>query len=515
MNYSSFCRLPALCLVVCLSARWGAAQTPASSLAAKSDVAKETAPVIQATVRVESPRQKIYGFGGSITYGADTTFDFVNREAAYEALFTELRIDILRLRNWHGYAKPGSQERFETVTRKFAGAAKRWSVPSKRGGKGPVRLMFTSWSPPENLKSNQRVSGREDGTEKGLENVTLARDPDGKYQYAAYADWWLASLKKFRQLSGTLPQYIALQNEQDFLPSYEGMKFLPTEGIGRGGYHFAGYDRALAAVSDRLTGAFGAGAPKIVGPETFTLQIRDGVLNLRPYADPSTPAGRTTLSHLFGISYHLYGSGAGPKDNDPGQTRLRAALMEAAKTYHDPRTGIDKPLFQTEYIEGDTLTKLGSIMHESLTTGENSAYLVWVLTRKYDPSSSMLISFNLDGSKEIRRHDRFWAMKHFSYFVGEGWRRVDAVTSDAAVKLSAYRSPSGASLVAVVVNPTDTARKVVFKPQGAGFDRMSAKESYRSTEGDTGEHWRSLGPVAPGQAIEMPPKSMITIRFAK
>jgi glucuronoarabinoxylan endo-1,4-beta-xylanase len=492
--------------------------------AAQADTFLAVAPVaapagtVRATIHAGAPRQKIYGFGGSITYAADSTFDFAGREATYEAIFSELKLDILRLRNWHGYAAAGSQERFEKITQEYASAARRWSAPARRGpDKGPVRIMFTSWSPPEYLKSNNRVSGREDGTEKGLENVTLARDKDGKYRYAAYANWWLASLAKYRSLAGgKLPDYIALQNEQDFLPSYEGMKFLPTEGIGRGGFHFAGYDRAIAAVQPRLQGAFGAETPKIVGPETFTLQVNDkGILNVRPYADPATPQGRETLSHLWGISFHFYGSGAGPKDNDPGQKRFQNALTVAAKTYHDPQHKIDKPLFQTEYIEGDTLTKLGGIMHESLTKGEVGAYLVWVLTRKYDPSSSMLVSFSLDGSREIRRHDRFWAMKHFSYFVGEGWRRVEAEVTDPEVKLSAYRSPSGGSLVAVAINPTDTPRRVVFAPDGAGFKSGGAAETYRSTEGDAGEHWHKLGPLAPGQAVEMPPKSMVTLRFTK
>ena len=494
-----------------------AAQAPAGGPGAAASQAAAPAAAVRAVLRADAPRQTIYGFGGSITYGADSTADFVGREAAYEAIFSELRIDILRLRNWHGYAAPGAQDRFEAVTREYAGAAKRWSDPARRGPeKGPVRVLFTSWSPPERLKSNNRVQGREDGTDKGKENVTLRRLPGGKYDYDGYADWWREGLEKYRQLSGgALPDYIALQNEQDFLPSYEGMKFLPTEGIGKGGYHFAGYDRALAAVHGRLGGAFGASAPKIIGPETFTIQVRDGVLNLRPYADPATPEGRATLDRLWGVSFHLYGSGAGPKDNDPTQARFRAALAEAAKTYHDPKAGVNKPLFQTEYIEGDTLTKLGVIMHESLTTGENAAYLVWLLTRRYDPSSSMLVSFSMDGSRDIRKHDRFWAMKHYSYFVGENWKRVEAEASDPAVKLSAYRSPSGASLVAVAVNPTDQARSVVFAPDGAGFAGRGTAEAYRSTEGDSGEHWRALGPVAAGSAVEMPPKSMLTLRFTQ
>lgn len=496
----------------------GAALALCSLIGSPLLAAAASVPLINASLHAGAPRQTIYGFGGSITYGADSTAGFVGREAAYEAIFSELRLDILRLRNWNGYADPKTQAQFEAVTREYVSAARRWSDPAKRGpDKGPVRILFTAWSPPEALKSNHRLSGREDGTNQGAENATLARGADGSYQYEAYADWWLASLVKYRELSGgKLPDYITLQNELDFLPSYEGMKLLPTEGIGRGGYPFAGYDRALAAVHKRLTGEFGAATPKIVGPETFSLQVNpNGVLNLRPYADPTTPKGRETLSQLWGVSFHLYGSGAGPKDNDPDQKRFHTALAAAAKTYHDPEHGIEKPLFETEYTEGDTLTRLGSIMNDTLTTGEAGAYLVWLLTRKYDPTSSMLVSFLLDGGKDIRRHDRFWAMKHFSYFVGEGWRRVDADTSDAQIKLSAYRSPSGDSLVAVAVNPTDTARSLRFSPDGAGFDRLGAAEAYRSTEGDSGEHWRSLGPIAYGQTVEMPPRSMLTLRFLK
>jgi hypothetical protein len=56
---------------------------------------------------------------------------------------------------------------------------------------------------------------------------------------------------------------------------------------------------------------------------------------------------------------------------------------------------------------------------------------------------------------------------------------------------------------------------VTLVPSGAGFDRLGAAEAYRSTEGDAGEHWRPLGPVPPGRAVEMPPRSMVTVRFAR
>src|SRR4051812_37733445 len=98
------------------SAFWAFSEGRAASGQTPSGPSATTAPpVVRAALHAGSPRQTIYGFGGSITYGADSTADFAGREAAYEAIFSELRIDILRLRNWNGYAVPGSQDRFEKI----------------------------------------------------------------------------------------------------------------------------------------------------------------------------------------------------------------------------------------------------------------------------------------------------------------------------------------------------------------------------------------------------------------
>jgi len=128
----------------------------------------------------------------------------------------------------------------------------------------------------------------------------------------------------------------------------------------------------------------------------------------------------------------------------------------------------------------------------------------------------MLVSFNVDnGSREITKHERFYAMKHFSYFVGEGWYRVVSEVSTEGVLVSGYRSPDGKSLVAVAVNGTGTAQSVVLQPEGAGFSKAEGVEVYRSTEGATGERWVSLGRVKAGEVVEMPPRSVVTVRFGR
>jgi O-glycosyl hydrolase len=449
-------------------------------------------------------RQPIYGFGGSQTYNGDLLAGFANREAVYRALFADLNLDILRLRNYYNY--DGLEDNFEAKTREFAMAARRWSDPQKRAGKGPVRLMFTSWSPPASLKSNRLVSGRSDGTDKGLENATLRRNPDGRYAYGEFADWWLASLQKFKELTGGYPDYIALQNELDLSVPYEGCRFLPGEGTGEHGYSFAGYDQALAAVSDRLTGALGAQTPKILGPETFTIRREpDHKSHVQNYVDPTTASGRAVLARLFGISFHIYGSGA--EAPDPGE--FHTLLNTLRQTYRTDGAG--KPLFQTEFLEGPSLTSVAGMIHDTLTIGGASAYLVWISARSVSQPGYALVYYNpYDGS--VERRERFYAVKHFSAFVGEGYHRIETDCSDPALKLSAYIGPGGDRLVAVLINPTGQERRVTLVPDSEPF-RNAATNLYRSSEGESGERWRDLGTLGPDHLITLPPRSVATVTF--
>lgn len=464
------------------------------------------------TLRVSAVRQPIYGFGGSQTFNGDALADYPGREVVYQALFGELKLDIFRLRNYHDYA--GQQERFEKITREFASAARRWGDPKRRGGKGPVRLLFTSWSPPARLKSNNLVSGRSDGTAQGSEDVTLKREANGQYAYAGFADWWLASVERFHDLCGAYPDYITLQNELDWAVAYEGCEFLPTEGIGKNGFSFAGYDRALIAVSDRLRGALGARAPKILGPETFSIQLGNGLPGapgasgtprVQLWADPTTASGRAVLDRLFGVSYHIYGVDA--ESPEPRHARFHTALKAVADAYRPTQ----KPMFQTEFLEGDTLISLAEMIHDTLAVGEASAYFVWISARTTRAPGYALVYYNPE-DRSIERRERFYAMKHFSAFVGEGWNRIEADCADPAVRLSAYRRRANGELVAVLINPTDGDRRVALSPEGDAY-KSAMTVVYRTTQGEGGERWRDLGPLPAGNVVTLPKKSVATVRY--
>lgn len=466
-------------------------------------------PPAAATVQVGAVRQPIYGFGGSQTYAGDSLADFTGRDAVYKALFQDLKIDIFRLRNYHGY--PGEQEKFERVTRDFARGALKWGGdPKTRGGKAPVRLMFTSWSPPPALKSNSRISGRSDGTDRGQPSGTLKRDAAGKYVYGEFADWWLDSLRKFKSLSGVYPTYIALQNELDFAATYEGCVFLPTEGTTPAGIPLAGYDTALSTVSRRLTAALGAQTPKIVGPETFSLKTSPGDPNhVTKFIDPATAGGKESLSHLFGISFHIYGTGAVGDEAVRNPALFQTALTEVRDAYRT--NGISKPLFQTEYLEGESLTAVAGIIHDMFTKGDVSAYLVWISARSIVGPGFGLVYFNpTDGSLE--RRDRFYAVKAFSEYVGEGWSRVEATCDNPALKLSAYIGPQKRELTVVLINPTPQTQRTTLVPDDSRF-RGAAIDLHRSSEGESGERWKDMGKLPADGVITLLPRSVVTVHY--
>src|SRR2546422_11709000 len=113
--------------------------------------------------------------------------------------------------------------------------------------------------------------------------------------------------------------------------------------------------------------------------------------------------------------------------------------------------------------------------------GVVSAYFVWILARGVHQPGFALVYYNtLDGS--VERRERFYAVKHFSAFVGEGWTRVETDCGDPELRVSAYIGPVQ-QLSVVLVNPTKVERRVTGEP-----DRpVRRATNYRASEGVEGE----------------------------
>lgn len=453
-------------------------------------------------IDLSKTHQPMLGFGGTQTYNGDAVLAYGERDRVYRALFSDLKLDFLRLRNFHDY--PGQQETFENMLRDYVAGATKYSDAASRGKKGPVKLLFTSWSPPGRLKNNGLLSGRSDGTDKGLANVTLKRGPDGKYVYGEFAEWWKESLLKFKSVTGRLPDLITLQNELDIAVAYEGCEFLATEGKTPEGYEMAGYAETLAATHAVLKKEFGATMPGITGPETFTIRLDSGDSQVKRLLDPETDAGKKALGLLQNISFHIYGNGA----EEASPAKYRTALARLKAVYGE--TARQKPFMQTEFLEGVDMVQQASMISDAFAFGDVSAYFVWIAARGVHQPGNALVYYNqLDGS--VERRGRFYAIKHFSNFIGAGWHRVDASTTDADVRVSAYKKDDNSEAALVLVNPGTKPLTFKLPPAATGFKNPKL---YRSTETEAGEKFREIGEVKDG-VVTLPGRGVATLHWEK
>jgi hypothetical protein len=101
----------------------------------------------------------------------------------------------------------------------------------------------------------------------------------------------------------------------------------------------------------------------------------------------------------------------------------------------------------------------------------------------------------------------YWAMKHFSYFIQPGYRRVAATCTDTNVLTSAYLSPDGSRLVAVFIN-----RNLDTSTNSVTFG--SFPYYYSSVYQTAGtNYFQSLGPLTNPQTL--PPLSLTTVVLDK
>jgi hypothetical protein len=173
------------------------------------------------------------------------------------------------------------------------------------------------------------------------------------------------------------------------------------------------------------------------------------------YADTLNPAS------FYGVAHHLY-SGGSPSSADSFIPALQALTNVFPSM----------PKFQTEYGETDMI-QTALLMHHSLVQEGVSCYIFWslvwpvggpALVEQENPWN--LSSWtNAPPGTPTQSHGywltpEYYAVKHFSFFITPGFRRVDTPGDDPNARLSAYLSPDNSRLVVVMINPNSTAYAV-------------------------------------------------------
>jgi glucuronoarabinoxylan endo-1,4-beta-xylanase len=438
-------------------------------------IGKEVAalPAITAEVHINTVYQELEGFGAAGGWEENWVLAVPqpSRNTLYDILFSQLGLDIYRLRNTYNQGSSGTS--YMNNSAQIVAAAKQRN-PS-------LKILISAWSPQASLKSNGQLYGGS--------NATLAKDPADPansppyyYVYKKYAQWWADSLIAWSN-KGVVADYVGMQNEPDYDASWDSCRFNPIEDSG-----VAGFNQAFEAVYAEIYSRMGSNTPKMLVPETA------GFYGLSNYIDNLIDS-----NHVYGYAHHLY-NGGGSYDNPDG-------YISTMTSFHNSYG--DKPLMQTEFSKGGTgevttfteAMNLACLMHNSLVFENASAYIYWELFWQLPKG---LVSFPSWGTYRI--NPIYYAFKHYSAFTNPGWYRVAASTSlgDLGnVRISAFKNLENNQLTIVIINKSTTSIDLMLTLKGF---TPSSSEVYRSSQT---ENWVNLGPYSPSLAV--PAYSFTTI----
>jgi glucuronoarabinoxylan endo-1,4-beta-xylanase len=403
---------------------------------------KETDPVItkeyDLNIDPETQFQMVEGFGASLAYYEDWLTAHPNKKEIYDAIFGELNLEILRVRNAYGY-DAGMIDRVS----EFVSEAE--AVKGK-----PIKVLSTSWGPPAYLKNNHDRSNG--GTLKySISNSNV------QFDYSGFADWWEGALNDYNS-HGINPTYIGIQNEPDFSASYESCRFDPIEKI-TGTDTIAGYDKALEAVYNMVEGR--TAKPKLLGPESVGIgfNVVENYINA------------LNTSYLYGIAHHLY---HGVNKDDPWSS----TDIPKVGAFHP-----EIPHFQTEYSLGGWFS-LAGLIYKSLNDEDAVAYLYWELI--WDGSGLVSLDNPWDqsrwsNSKGYSKTKDFYVFKQFSAFIHSGWKRIGTSKDNLVASLAFINSANDSASIVLINRSSKDQCSVKISIAGHTIDKASA---YRTSKVD-------------------------------
>jgi len=406
-------------------------------------------PALAGTVTIDPTKtyQTIEGLGGATAFYASWISDHPYKQEIYTNAFAGLNLSMLRLGNWFRYTNGLDTPAFDLVSN--ANRILGHSIP----------VMMSSWAPPAFLKSNQQTG-----------NGGTLVFTNGGYAYTNFAQYWYDSLLTYRS-NGVSPTWISIQNEPDFIAGYDSCRFDPSEDTVNG-TNYASYSKALDATFQRLTNL--TSPPKILAPEVVGIGFND----VQNYAATINATAMQGVTNVF-----------------PG-----------------------KPKFMTEYWQTNMI-QTAWLIHDSLTVEQVVGYNFWSLVwpaggvglvqieNPYNLSSWT----NAPAGTATQSHGywlspMYWAMKHYSYFINPGYRRVSATNTDKNVLASAFLSPDMLRLVVVLINTNANTSVAVTLNTGAFNPGPSAV--YQTAVTNT---FQSLGSLTNSQVL--PPLSLTTVVF--
>lgn len=409
------------------------------------------------TISSATRHQEMEGFGAALSWHLSSVYrNNEARDTAIEkAMFEDLGLDILRLKNWY---YPNDSDSSPAMN---SNATNHRLFHAAKAANPDIQVLYSSWSPPESLKSN--ASRRNGGT--------LTKNASGNYMYQELADYWVEVLDNL----GWTPDYLSFQNEPGYQATWETCLFDPNETTNRAGYAQAA-DAIWDAIKDRPD------VPKMVGSEAE---------NMPAFFNLNQPLLSRPYFAVHG--YHIYDIGNTSQiDSSTTINRLRKIRNDFG----------DRPNWQTEFSREFNWIDAARVIHNTLVEANASAYIYWKMFWGANSPDAMIEHV---GNTSFQINPPYYTIKHYARHIHKGYERIEVGGSNANVRVSGYLSPAGNRITLVAINSSASSQPVSFLHDNLP---VTGIEGYQSVSGNFYQTMAGLDVAGP---VLLPASSLTTL----
>lgn len=427
---------------------------------------------VSITINLAEKKQTMIGFGGALTWYSNWLTGHSKVNEISDLLFTDLGIDIIRLKTWYypdnyptnkGVSTMSSNGNNDYAKAHWDATNQLYNLAIDRNPN--IKILLSSWGPPASLKSNGK-----------LQEGTLKKDANG-FVYDQFAEYWNDIL----EYTPFNPHYISIQNE----PTYTNSGWTTCQWAISESAVLPGYNTAFNKVYDKIkTRAF---VPAMLGPESQDIPTYSPFVNV--LKDNPNCA-------VFG--WHPY---------NVNSTTSALSISASLKSVGNFST---KPNMVTEFSDNLSWFNTALFIQESLIHANTSAYIYWKLMWATPTSGedAAIISTGSGSTSPYQVTPYYHLLKHFSKNIDAGYHRVETTTSTtpaSTLVTSAFVSPDQKKITIVVVNNGSSITKVHFVTPGktaTGIDVVQSKE---------GSYYTPVSTTSPKKSINLLPKTITTI----
>jgi len=426
------------------------------------------------TITPATTYQTMEGFGGAMTWYSSSLLNAstTSRDQLYQSLFSDLGLDILRLKNWYFPTNYPTDKTTTAMTDNSSYTATIEFYKKAKAINPNIDVLLCSWTPPPYMKSNSAANAG-----------TLKKNASGKFMYSEFGQYYYDMLNA-HNISGMNPDFVSMQNEPGFVNTgWETCEWRPTETT-----DYPAYGTAFDSVYSRIKTL--TNVPKMIGPEVENIGTDADLAGANTFTSYTDPI--KSKAALYAYAYHLYNFGG---SNEAAiMSSATAAALNVVKGYSD------KQNFMTEYGSMDWYNS-AIMIQQDLIQANASAYIMWELVWQDDNYTA--ISVTSAGAYTIKPN--YYTLKHFAKWIDKGYKRIDLTTSNSYVFASAYKNPTKNQITIVAINRAAVSTAASFN---LGSLVVSGVQAYQSISGN---YYQTLSGLTATSSVPLAGQSITTI----